>query len=140
MSNTKKPQGAVGRYATLIVRLLLGLSLLAFGANAFWPFIPQPEPGTFPPEVMQFTMALAESGYMTEFIGATHLLVGLALLANRFVPLALVIFAAFMANSLAFHLFLEPTGLPMSLVFTAALLYLAWVHRAAYRALLTPKL
>ena len=62
-----------------------------------------------------------------------------ALLANRFVPLALVVFFPFMVNSVAFHVFLEWSGLPMAMVFLALNLYLAWVHRAAYRPLLTAR-
>ena len=84
---------------------------------------------------MQFAGALANSGYMLPLIGATHLFVGVLLLVNRWVPLALVVLAPFLVNSVAFHLFLERSGLPMALVFTALELYLAWVYRRAFRPL-----
>jgi len=48
---------------------------------------------------------------------------------------ALVLLAPFLVNALAFHLCLEPSGLPNTLVFVAMELYLAWTYRAAYRPL-----
>jgi len=55
------------------------------------------------------------------------------------VPLALALFAPFMVNSILFHVFLERTGLPMSIVFLALELYLAWSYRSAYRSMLTAR-
>ena len=63
---------------------------------------------------MAFAGALANSGYMMQLIGATLLVVGVLLLLNRWVPLALVLFAPFIVNSIAFHIFLERSGLPMA--------------------------
>jgi hypothetical protein len=67
------------------------------------------------------------------------LVVGALLLLNRFVPLALALFAPFIVNSLAFHFFLERTGLPMALIFAGFELYLAWVYRAAFRPMLAAR-
>lgn len=138
MNTTNRKTGVVGRYLPHVIRVLLGLAFLVFGLNAFINFIPQPEE-PMPERVMKFSVALMESGYMMQLIGLTQLLSGLALLANRFVPVALIALFAFMVNSVAFHIFLERSGLMMSLVFMALVLYLAWVHRAAYRPLLTPR-
>lgn len=122
------------RYLPAIARILLGLPLFVFGLNGFLNFIPEPST-PLPEEAMKFAGALVESGYMMPLIAITHLVVGVLLLLNRWVPLALVLFAPFMVHSVAFHLFLERSGLPMSLVFLAFELYLAWVYRSAYRAL-----
>ncbi len=130
--------GKLFRIITAVVRVLLGLPLAIFGLNAFLNFIPQPEV-ELPEGAMAFTIALVNSGYMMELIGATQLIVGVLLLTNRFVPLAVVIFAPFMVNSVAFHLVLERSGLGMSLLFLALELYLAWAYRAAYRPLLTAR-
>lgn len=122
-----------------VARLLLGAPLLVFGLNGFLNFIPQP---TTPiaPGAAAFSSALAQTGYMMPLIGLTLLVVGALLLINRFVPLALVLFAPFIVNSLAFHLFLERSGLPPACVFLGLWLFLAWSHRAAYRPLLTARL
>lgn len=126
------------RHFPTVGRILLGLPLLVFGLNAFLNFIPQPKTA-MPEGAAAFAGALMNSGYMMQLIGVTHLIVGLLLLSNRFVPLALALFAPFMVNSIAFHAFLEHTGLPMAVVFLALELYLAWVYRAAYRGMLAAR-
>lgn len=126
------------RHFPVIARFLMGLPLLVFGLNGFLNFIPQPKT-PLPEAAMAFAGALANSGYMLQLIGVTHLIVGLFLVTNRFVPLALALFAPFMVNSIAFHVFLEHSGLPMAIVFLALELYLAWSYRAAYRPMLAAK-
>lgn len=121
-----------------IVRVLMGLPLLVFGLNGFLNFIPPPE-GELPPRAAEFAQALANSGYMMPLIGATQLAVAVLLLLNRFVPLALVLFAPFIVNSVAFHLALERSGLVPAAVFLAFELYLAWAYRAAWRPLFTAR-
>ena len=123
------------RHFPTIARILLGLPLAVFGLNGFLNFIPAPET-PLPEGAMAFSIALVNSGYMMQLIGATHLVVGVLLLSNRFVPLALALFAPFMVNSIAFHLFLEHTGLPMAIVFLALELYLVWKYRHTYRPML----
>lgn len=124
------------RILNAVLRVLLGLAFTVFGLNGFLNFIQPPPDMVMPPEAEAFSSALVATGYMMPLIGATQLVAGLFLLANRFVPLALVLLAPFLVNALAFHLALEPTGLPNTLVFVGLLLYLAWEHRAAYAPLL----
>ena len=128
----KKPPS---RIIPTIARILMGLPLVVFGLNAFLNFIPQPET-PMPEGAMAFVGALMNSGYMMQLIGATHLITGAMLLLNRFVPLALALFAPFIVNSVAFHIFLERTGLPMALVFLALELCLAWKYRHAFLPML----
>jgi uncharacterized membrane protein YphA (DoxX/SURF4 family) len=134
--STSRPTKSVARYAIAVARVLLGLPLIVFGLNAFLNFIPPPST-PLPENAMAFVGALAQSGYMMPLIGITHLVVGSLLLANRFVPLALVLFAPFIVNSVAFHFFLERSGLPMAAIFLGLELCLAWVYRRAFRSLLT---
>ncbi len=116
----------------------MGLPLLVFGLNAFLYFIPPPAT-PMPAGATAFVGALMQTGYMMRLIGATQLVVGVFLVTNRFVPLGLALFAPFMVNSVAFHVFLEPSGLIMAGIFLAAELYLAWVYRAAYRPMLAAR-
>jgi uncharacterized membrane protein YphA (DoxX/SURF4 family) len=123
------------RHLPTVARLLTGLPLIVFGLNGFFNFIPQP---TTPlaEGAAAFAGALMKSGYMMQLIGGTQLIVGVLLVLNRFVPLALALFAPFMVNSIAFHVFLEHSGLPMAAVFLVLEVYLAWAYRNAYRAML----
>jgi hypothetical protein len=76
---------------------------------------------------------------MMHLIGGTQAIVGALLLANRFVPLALALIAPFLVNSIAFHTFLEPSGRPMAIIFSALELYLVWKYRAAFRPMLAAR-
>jgi hypothetical protein len=72
-------------------------------------------------------------------IFGTQFIVGTLLLTNRFVPLALALQAPFVVNSVAFHAFLERSGLPIAFAVLVLEIYLAWAYRKAYRAMLVLK-
>ena len=131
---THTPAKSFTRHLPTVGRILLGAPMVVFGLNAFLNFIPPP-PNGIAPAAEAFSVALLATGYMMPLIGVTQLLCGLLLVANRFVPLALVLLAPFLVNSVLFHVYLEHTGLPMALVFTALELALAWHCRAAYAPL-----
>jgi len=128
----------INRLLPAVVRYLMGLPLLVFGLNGFFNFIPPPST-PMPEGAMAFAGALMNSGYMMQMIAVTLLIVGLLLVVNRFVPLALALFAPFIVNSIAFHIFLERSGLPMAGVFLLLELYLAWAYRAAFRPMLAAR-
>ncbi len=129
----RAPRG-LRRVAPAVARYLLGLPLLVFGLNGFLNFIPQPDT-PIPDRAAAFAGALVASGYMMPMIAITFLIVGACLTLNRFVPLALALFAPFIVNSIAFHLFLERGGLPIASIFLALELYLAWAYRRSYAPL-----
>ena len=125
------------RAPTAIVRLLLGFMLVVFGLDAFFGFLPVPST-PLPEGAAAFLGSLTQTGYMIPLIALTHLVTGFLLVVNRFVPIALVLLAPFLVNSLAFHTFLERSGLPMAMVLLLFELYLAWKYRSAFRGLLNP--
>ena len=88
---------------------------------------------------MAFAGALLRSGYMFPLIKGTEVAVGALLLANRFVPLALVVIAPVIVNIFAFHAFLAPSGVVLASVLAALEIALAWAHRSAYRPLLAAR-
>ena len=131
---TSVPARSITRYTAPAARVLLGLVFFVCGLDGFLHFLPQPtEP---PPEgAMTFAIALLKSGYMFPLIKGTEVAVGALLLANRFVPLALVILAPVIVNIFAFHAFLAPSGVVIASALVVLEVYLAWVHRSAYRPL-----
>ena len=138
-TNTPPPAGrSPNRVVPAIARYVMGVPLLVFGLNMFLNFIPQPKT-PLPEGAMAFAGALMKSGYMMQLFGVTFLIVAVLLVSNRFVPLALALFAPFIVNSILFHVFLEHSGLPMSVVFLALELYLAWSYRSAYRSMLAAR-
>jgi putative oxidoreductase len=99
----------------LIARNLLGLIFLVFGLNGFLHFIPTPPPAGI---AGQFMGAV----FVSHFLVPVFLLQvagGALLLANRFIPLALVLLGPVIVNILMFHAFMAPEGLPMAVVVTA---------------------
>ena len=102
------------KIATLIARILLGLLFLVFGLNGFLHFIPMPPPTGL---AAQYMGALYVSHYLV-FIFLVQVIGGALLLANRFVPLALILLGPVLVNILLFHSFMAPAGLPLALVTT----------------------
>lgn len=117
-----------------IPRVLLGLAMTAFGLMGL--FMQMEPPPTLSAEALAFSNALKNSGYMNQMIGIVQVVSGLMLLANRFVPLALLFLAPFFVNAVLFHAFLEHSGLVPSLVFTALHLGVAWQRREAFSQVL----
>ncbi len=124
------------RYLPTIARILMGLIFFIFGLNGFLHFLAQPPAPEAP---RAFFGALAKTGYMVPLIFATQTLVGVLLLANRFVPLALALIAPVIVNIVLFHIFLAPAGLPMAILVLVLELYLAWAYRGAFLPRLAPR-
>ena len=123
------------RFVPAIVRTLMGLGFTAFGVIGLFHLMPQPK--TLPPGVAEFMGGLQASRYFLPLLFATQLLVGILLLFNLFVPLALVLIMPVLVNIILYHIFLDPSGIVPGAILMAFDLYLAWVYRKAYRPLLT---
>ncbi|WP_437682057.1 hypothetical protein [Sorangium sp. So ce131] len=120
-----------------VARVLLGLMLFVFGLNGFLGFIPPP---AVPERAAAFLEALTATGYMVPLIKGVEVAAGALLLANRFVPLALVLVAPNVVNIVLFHLVLAPGGAtPFGAVVLGIELYLAWCERGAFSPLLDPR-
>ena len=118
---------------TPIARVLLGLVFVVFSANYFVPFMPaQPLP---PPDALAFAGALMASGLLT-MIKVIEMVAGLALLANRGVPLALAVLAPIVVGINFFHLVLAPAGAVVGLLLVVLELVLAWSYRSAFAPML----
>jgi putative oxidoreductase len=122
------------KIVTVIVRLLYGLAFTVFGLNFFFNFIPAPPPTGLAGDYFK---VLAASHYLY-VIGAVQLVSGVLLLIGRFVPLALTMLAAMIFNILWIHILMDPSGLPMALVFAAIELFLVWSYRDRFGGVLRP--
>jgi putative oxidoreductase len=99
------------KIATLIARILLSLLFLVFGLNGFLHFIPMPPP---PGLAGQYMSALFVSHYLV-VVFLVQVIGGALLLANRFIPLALILLGPILVNILLFHSLMAPAGLPLAL-------------------------
>jgi len=123
----------ISKHIPTAARLFLGLVFTVFGLNFFLHFLPMP---SAPPRAAAFAGALFASGYLFPLLKATEVVAGLLLLGGLFVPLALAVLAPIVINIVGFHLFLEPSGLPVPLAVLAAELYLAWSYRSSFAPML----
>ncbi|APR83567.1 Hypothetical protein A7982_08916 [Minicystis rosea] len=123
------------RYLPATARIVMGLIFFVFGLNGFLHFLPQPPLEGKP---LAFIMALVGTGYLLALVKAIEVVVGVLLLANRYVPLALAVIAPIVVNIFLFHTVLTPPN-PIAFVVLAANVYLAWVYRDAYRPMLAAK-
>ena len=121
------------RHSTIVTtaRLTLGVIFFVFGLNGFFGFLPQP---ALPSEAAAFLGALGATGYMLPLIKGTEVVAGLMLLANRWVPLALLLLAPIVVNIVAFHVVLAPAN-PVTAVVLGLTVFLAWSYRRHYREL-----
>jgi putative oxidoreductase len=123
------------KYLPTVARILLGLIFTVFGLNFFFHFLPQP-PLQGPAGA--FAGALLATGYFFYVLKVVEVLSGLALLAGRFVPLALTLLAPIAVHILFFHAFLARAGLPLAVVILVLEVFLAWSYRDAFRPMLNP--
>ena len=96
---------------TTMARIVLGLIFVLAGAIPFFVTTPLPLPGL----AGTFNQVFYQSHWVL-FLGAAQIAAGVLLLVNRWVPIALVILAAFLYNSFAFHITMAQSGLPAPVI------------------------
>jgi uncharacterized membrane protein YphA (DoxX/SURF4 family) len=119
------------KITTIIARSLLGLIFVVFGSNKFLHFLPMPP---MQGEAAQFMGAMFVTHYL--YVVATFEVAGgLLLLSGRYVPLGLTLVGPVVVNILSFHIFMEPSGLPIASVVSALALFLLWRYRQNFAGL-----
>ena len=121
------------KIAIIIARTLLGLIFFVFGLNAFLNFIPMPPPPAG--LAADFMKALFVSHYLYA-VKCFEISGGLILLSGRYTPLGLTLVGPVIVNILFFHIFLDPSGLPMGIVLATLALFLLWRNSSAFVGLL----
>ncbi|MNH96779.1 hypothetical protein D3C73_494590 [compost metagenome] len=114
------------------LRIFVGVVYAIAGINGFFlllgwePFLPKS------PEAV----SLLGTGYLLAMEKSAELLGGILLLSGRYVPLGLVFLFPLTLNIVAFHLFVDQNLLIPVLAMGVAHLYLIYVKRNNYTALL----
>lgn len=117
-------------------RVLLGALLLFSVANFLFNFAPQPP---LPEGAQKFLGGLGSATYFFPLLKTTEFLVALALLTNRFVPLALIVLAPITINIVFFHIILAPAGAGIAVALLALHLASAWFRRSSFQAVVAAK-
>ena len=114
------------------LRLLLGLFMLIIGLNKFLVFIEIPSPAGDGGQLMQIYIT---SGFL-KLVGVLEMLAGIALLVNKFVPLALTFITAIMFNAAVFHALHDPAGIGPAVFCLLLSVALVYVHKERFSDLL----
>ena len=97
---------------TTLLRVLLALALLFFGANKLFEFLPLYE---LPADSTSFMESLESTGYVFYVVAALEIVIGLLLLFGKWVPFALILLAPISVNILLFHLFLDVSDIAIAI-------------------------
>lgn len=117
---------------TKIVRIVLGIMLVLFGANKFFGFIPLPE---LPEKAASFMTSLGATGYVLKTVGVLEILIGVMLLLKKWVAFALTVLVPISINILLFHIFLDVSGIGGALLVTVLNGILIYKHWPQYKSL-----
>ena len=117
---------------TKIVRIVLGIMLVLFGANKFFGFIPLPE---LPEKAASFMTSLGATGYVLKTVGVLEILIGAMLLLKKWVAFALTLLVPISINILLFHVFLDVAGIGGALLVTVLNGILIYKHWPQYKSL-----
>ncbi len=128
------------RFFPHIARVLMGLGFLLFGLMGILMALGVMKvPGTnLPEDIKAVNGALTKAGYMN-VVSWTMAIVGVLLLINRFVPLALALIAPILVGILTFHIAMQPAGIVPGAILSLLELYLAWSYRNAFCPMLRAK-
>ena len=97
-----------------------------------------PAPKDMPQDILAVIGAMTKGGFLPVVSGA-EVLVGVLLVINRFVPLALALIAPIIVGILTFHIALQPATIGPGIVVALLELYLAWSYRKAFCPMLAAK-
>ena len=98
-----------------LLRIGLGIMLLAFGLNKFFWFMPDFEFGGNVDAANLF-QAFTDSGYMWPLVGGLEALVGILFITKKFFPVALLALIPISVNIVLFHAVLDPPNIVPALL------------------------
>lgn len=120
-----------------IARIILGFIIVASGAGVLFNLMPIPEFAT--ESANEFMQSFTDTGYFMQFLSVVKIACGLALISNKFVPLALIVFIPVSINMFFFHIFLDITTVAGALIIIVLNIYLLVSHLKDYRQVLVVK-
>jgi len=124
------------RVAATIARILLGLVFFAAGLSGFLLIS---HPPAQPPGLAGEFQDVFFRSYWVLFVDGVEFIAGIFLLSNRYVPLALALLAAVIANIIVFHVTMMPMGLPVAAIVAALWVILATRYRSSFAPLFVQK-
>lgn len=116
----------------MVLRILLGIFVLVFGANKFGNFMPMPE---LTGDAAAYFGALSSSKTLI-LVGIVEIVAGLALIFNKFGALLALILMSISVNAFLFHAVLDPGGIGGAAVLLILNIAVLFGYKDKYKALL----
>lgn len=116
----------------MVLRILLGLFVLVFGANKFLQFLPPFEMGE---SAMNYFAALSSTNVLT-MVAIIEILAGLAFIFNRFGALMALILMSISVNAIDFHISLDPDNMGGAVVLLVLNIAVLFGYKDKYSELL----
>jgi putative oxidoreductase len=119
------------KVAVILAQVLLALPFVVFGLNGFLNFLPAQLP---PGDAGAFAGAMMHSHFVY-LVSGVQVIAGALLLLQQFVPLALVLLGAEIANILTYHLTMAPQGAQVAIFVALLWAFLFWAYRGSFAGL-----
>jgi len=116
----------------MVIRILLGLFVLAFGINKFYSFIPMDAPTG---EAGAYFAALMSAKTIT-LVAVVEIVAGLSLILNKYGALMALILMSVSINALLFHAILAPSDILGAIILTVLNIVVLYGYKDKYAALL----
>ena len=116
----------------IVLRILLGLFVLVFGLNKFFPFIPMDAPTG---DAGAYFGALMSSKTLI-LVAIVEIVAGLSLLFNKYAALMLLILMSVSVNAVLFHAILDPANIMGAVVLLILNVILLYAYKDKYKDLL----
>lgn len=117
-----------------IIRIGMGVMLLAFGLNKFFWFMPDFD---FGDDIGAKTLfqAFTDSGYMWPLVGGLEAVVGILFIIKKAFPAALLALMPISVNVVLFHAVLNPASIGPALVVALVNFYFIYKNWSHFRHL-----
>lgn len=112
---------------TMIIRVLLGLILVASGLNKFCHLIETP--------AGDLIESFGQVDYIFPVVAVLEIFIGTLLLIKKWVPFALILLVPICVNILLFHFYLDFTNVLPAIVVAILTAILVYKHWRSYRPL-----
>ena len=117
----------------MVLRIILALILIVFGANKFFNFLPAPE--GMSAEAMTYFGALTSAKTLT-LVGLVEVVAGLALLFNKYAALMSVILMSVSVNIILYHLSLDINNIAPGIAVFVLNVIMLYGYKDKYKDLL----
>jgi len=116
-----------------VASLLFGLMFINAGLNKFFNYMPMPE--NMPEETLRDFQAMKEIIWLMPLLGLTEIIGGLLIIFPQKRALGAVIIFPIMVGIVLTHVFVDTSGLAITIVLAAILGWIIYENREAYEPL-----